>query len=94
MNDFPKTYTIRIAGRLHDRWKDWFDGMTATNLENDQVLLEGVLQDQSVLVGIINQIHNLNLKLISVNCKQNSRDPETDASGSTTGSTAHCLNLD
>ena len=49
--DFPKRYSIRIKANLHERWKDWFDGMTITNLENGEVLLQGMVADQSVLVG-------------------------------------------
>ena len=66
MNQFPRIYTIRIEGHLHERWKDWFAGMTSINLENGETLLRGAVEDQSVLVGIIIQLHNLNLKLISV----------------------------
>ncbi len=68
--EFPRFYTIRIKGHLHERWQDWFDGMMVTNLENGEVLLQGMMADQSVLVGIINQIHSLNLELISVICEE------------------------
>ncbi len=67
MVPFPRFYTIRICGSLHERWKNWFDSMTVTNLDNGEVLLQGMIEDQSQLVGIINQIHNLNLWLVSVN---------------------------
>lgn len=70
MDQFPRIYTIRIQGVLHDRWKHWFDGMTVTNLDNGEVIIEGLIQDQSALVGVINQIHSLNLWLISVTCKE------------------------
>ena len=70
MEQFPSTYIIRIQGRLHDRWKDWFTGMTITIIEGDETVMEGFIQDQSELVGVINQIHNLNLKLISLNAKE------------------------
>jgi hypothetical protein len=72
MEQFPRIYTIRIQGVLHDRWKHWFDGMTVANLENGEAMIEGLIQDQSALVGVINQIHSLNLRLISVNCKEES----------------------
>jgi len=72
MKQGPRFYHIHIEGHLPERWKDWFDGMTVTNLENREVLLQGCVQDQSGLVGIINQIHNLNLKLISVHCEDRS----------------------
>jgi hypothetical protein len=68
--EFPRNYTICIKGNLHERWQDWFDGLTITNLENGNVLLQGVIADQSNLVGIINQIHSLNLELVSVNCEE------------------------
>lgn len=70
MEQFPRIYIIRIQGTLHDRWKHWFDGMTATTLENGETIIEGFIKDQSELVGVINQIHSLNLRLISVNCKE------------------------
>jgi hypothetical protein len=40
--------------------------MTITNLDQGEALIEGWVQDQSVLVGVINQVHGLNLRLISV----------------------------
>jgi hypothetical protein len=70
MEQFPKHYTIRIQGVLHDRWKNWFDGMTITCLDRDETIIEGLIEDQSALVGVINQIHSLNLKLISINRKE------------------------
>lgn len=48
------------------------DGMTVDNLENGETIIEGLIQDQSELVGVINQIHSLNPRLISVNCKEES----------------------
>jgi hypothetical protein len=70
MEPFPKYYTIRIAGSLHERWKDWFDSLTVTNFANGETLLQGLIQDQSQLVGIINQVHNLNLTLVSVTSEE------------------------
>ncbi len=67
MERFPRVYQIRIVGVLHERWKTWFDGLTMTNLDCGEALIEGLIQDQSALVGVINQIHSLNLTLISIN---------------------------
>jgi len=58
-------YTIRIEGRLPECWQEWFDGLAVANLANGQAVLQGCLPDQSALVGVINQLHNLNLILIS-----------------------------
>lgn len=70
MGQYPRIYIIHIRGQLHERWKKWFDGMTVRNLENGEAVIEGLIQDQSALVGVINQIHGLNLTLISVSCKE------------------------
>ncbi len=67
---FPRIYSIRIHNALHDRWKTWFDGMTVTRLDCGDTIIEGLIQDQSELVGIINQLHSLNLTLVSVNCEE------------------------
>jgi hypothetical protein len=70
MEQIPRIYTIRIQGVLHDRWKNWFIGMTIINTDSDETIIEGLIKDQSALVGVINQIHSLNLRLISINAKE------------------------
>ncbi len=60
-------YQIRIQGKISERWHAWFDPLTVTDLPDGDTLLHGQIVDQSQLVGIINQIHNLNLRLLSVN---------------------------
>lgn len=74
MQSRPIIYTIRVQGVLDDRWKHWFDGLTVTNLDHGEAVLRGPVEDQSVLVGIINQVHNLNLRLISVQCEETGED--------------------
>jgi hypothetical protein len=61
-------YEIRIRGSLHPRWHEWFDGFTLSGLENGDTLLRGRIVDQSALHSVLNRIHDLNLKLVSVNC--------------------------
>ena len=64
----PQLYEIRLQGHLASRWSDWFDGFTVENLADcGETRLRGPIIDQAALVGILNKIHNLNLKLISVN---------------------------
>jgi len=48
------------------RWQTWFDGLTLVPLDDGDTLLRGLIQDQSQLVGIINQVHNLNLTILSI----------------------------
>ncbi len=67
MSQFANIYQIRIQGAVHGRWQEWFGPLALTHLEDGNTLLRGPVQDQSQLVGIINQIHSLNLTLLSVN---------------------------
>jgi hypothetical protein len=60
-------YHIRIRGHLDDTLAGWFDGMTVSNLEEGDTVLTGPLPDQAALQGILKQISNLGLTLISVN---------------------------
>jgi hypothetical protein len=59
-------YEIRVQGHLRSDWSDWFDGLTAHNLEDGQGTLSGVLPDQTALIGVLNRIHALNLTLLSL----------------------------
>jgi hypothetical protein len=62
-------YEIRIKNHLEDRWAEWFDGWTITNLENGEVLLSRINPDQASIHGVLNKIRDLNLQLISVTRK-------------------------
>ena len=61
----PVTYQIKVEGRLNEGWSDWFSGM-AVALENDVTILTGAVADQAALRGILTNIWDLNLTLISV----------------------------
>lgn len=60
-------YEIRFQGPLPARWLTWFDGFQLVNLETGEVILTGGVRDQSELFGVLEKIHGLNLKLLSVN---------------------------
>ena len=57
--------TITIQGHLNKKWEDWFDGMEIS-YEGDNTIIKGILKDETHLHGILNQIRDLNLKLISI----------------------------
>ena len=61
-------YQITLEGCLDDRWADWFDGLTMTTWQRDGdiTLLIGSVADQAALRGLLNQIWDFNLALISV----------------------------
>lgn len=60
---------IKIQGHLDKKWQDWFEGMELS-YEDNYTILTGNIIDESNLHGILNQIRDLNLKLISVNPQQ------------------------
>jgi len=68
--DRPTFYQIRVKGHLDDTLASWFDGLTVSNREEGDALLSGPLPDQAALQGILKQISDLGLTLISVNSVQ------------------------
>jgi hypothetical protein len=57
---------IKIQDHLDQKWKDCFEGMEI-NYEGDNTILTGILKDEAHMHGILNQIRDLNLKIISIN---------------------------
>ena len=57
---------IKIQGHLDKKWKNSFEGLEI-NYEGENTILRGNIKDEAHLHGILNQIRDLNLKLISVN---------------------------
>jgi len=60
-------YQIRVKGHLGEQWRDWFDGLTITNVEQGEALLSGPLPDQAALHGVLTKIRDLGLRLLAVN---------------------------
>jgi hypothetical protein len=57
---------IIIQDHLDKKWENGFEGFEI-NYEGDTTLLKGIIKDEAHLHGILNQLRNLNLKLISIN---------------------------
>lgn len=57
---------IIIEGHLDKRWMDLFEGLVIS-YEGTNTRLLAKIKDESHLHGILNQIRDLNLKLISIN---------------------------
>ena len=60
------TYRIRVRGHLHDRWSDWFEGLTFTHESDGTTILYGPLTDQAALHGLLNKMRDLGMPLLSV----------------------------
>ena len=78
------SYEIKVRGHVDGHWSDWLGGLEITQDEQGNSHLTGVIPDQAALHGVLNQIRNLGLTLISIapqkkeeemdeNTKQNSR---------------------
>jgi hypothetical protein len=64
--DRPVHYVIRVKGHLDESWADWFEGLSISNLEGGEAVIAGSLPDQAALHGVLNQISNLGVELLSV----------------------------
>jgi hypothetical protein len=58
-------YEIRLQGRLDRRWSARFDGMTLTTGDGF-TLLAGRVHDQAALHGLLHQLRDMGLTLVSV----------------------------
>jgi hypothetical protein len=62
---------VRIKGNLRQDWSDWFGELIISNPSEGETILNGELPDQSALLGLLNRIHGLNLKLLSFSQSDN-----------------------
>lgn len=58
-------FEIRLTGRLDPRWSARFAGMTMTT-HDGTTLLEGHVVDQAALHGLLQQLRDVGLPLVSV----------------------------
>ena len=70
-------YEIRLAGRLDAHWAAWFDGLTVTREADGTSVVSGRIADQAALHGVLQQVRDLGLPLISVSRVEG--DPSTTA---------------
>ncbi len=57
---------IRIKGQIDRNWSDSLAGLMITHTGNGDTLLHGTVRDQAALYGLLFQLSNLSLQLISV----------------------------
>lgn len=67
--------SIRVKGHLNaDRWQDWFEGLQITQEPGGTSLLTGALPDQAALFGVLDKIHRLNLRLMSLTVEEQAEE--------------------
>lgn len=59
-------YEIRLAGRLHERWAAWFDGLSVVQSDDGTTVISGPIADQAALHGLLQRVRDLGLSLVSV----------------------------
>ena len=66
----PAHYRIRVAGALDPDWSDRLGGFSITSTgrfgEPTTTVLDGEVQDQGSLIGVLNTLYELHLPLLSV----------------------------
>jgi hypothetical protein len=63
-------YTIRIKGHLDDGWSEWLDHWTIKHEEDGTTVLTGSVTDPPAMYGLLINLPDLGLSLISVNRKE------------------------
>ena len=71
-------FEIHVRGVLSDIWADWFEGFTIECLEDGEMVLSGLIVDQSALMGVLNKLARLNLAIISLNEVNTKNHKETE----------------
>jgi hypothetical protein len=62
---WPAQYEIRVAGVLDSRWAAWFNGLQISGQDEETVIC-GLLADQPALHGLLTNVRDLGLCLMSV----------------------------
>jgi hypothetical protein len=79
----PSIYRIHIQGVLNESWGDYFGGQVVSSPveETDSVpatMLRTPPMDQAALVGLVNRLHGLGLRLLLVEHERSIEDhPQT-----------------
>ncbi len=57
---------IRIRGQIDRDWEDWLGGLEIAHQLDGSTVLSGPIRDQAALYGLLSQLANLGLQLVSV----------------------------
>ena len=74
----PATYRIRVKGHIDESLSDQLGGMIITRVftadKQPMTILIGRLMDQAALSGVLNELYELHLPLITVESLQQGED--------------------
>lgn len=70
----PAVYRICVKGFLDESWSDRLSGMAIDNRiagkTSPFVALSGKVSDQTELIGLLNNLYEMHLSLLSVECME------------------------
>lgn len=68
--DSPAAYRLRVEGHIGDEMSDQLNGMVITRAftsdKKPVTILVGQLRDQAALAGVLNELYEMHLTLITV----------------------------
>ena len=71
----PAVYRIYVKGFLDESWSDRFSGLQIENqtsaTEPPTTILQGTLLDQAQLIGVLSNLYEMHMSLISVELLDN-----------------------
>ena len=71
----PATYRIHVKGFIDESWSDRLSGLRIENLATESkapvAVLQGTLLDQAQLLGILSNLYEMHMSLISVELLDN-----------------------
>jgi len=56
-------YRIKVHGCLSCKFSKWLNNLEIKNLQEDETVIEGIVEDQAALFGILMKIRDLGLQL-------------------------------
>jgi hypothetical protein len=75
------TYQIRVRETLDGSITNWLPSLTVIPQENGETVLAGQFVDQAALRGLLDELWNLNLTVLSVEASQERQDRDIGNSG-------------
>jgi hypothetical protein len=64
---------IRVRGQIDRDWADWLGGLTISHYPDGSTVLSGPVRDQTALYGLLSQLSDLGLQLVSVSSAKNEK---------------------
>jgi putative NADH-flavin reductase len=76
--DYSKRVQITVEGHLDQWWKTVFPGLELTEQQNGTTMIEGVVDDEAALHGLLRKIRDAGMGLIGIRRTANNTTSEED----------------